>query len=206
MNRFKGLACKERTGWGRLRLTIPAEIEESLVGKAITVGGLPVRRAFAAVGLLLTILPFVTGQTMDDKRVRIGRERDQDAIKKVVADFVGAWNKHDAKAFSLTFAEDADFTNVRGISAHGRTEIEKFHAPRFATTFKDTHLTITKVEIRFVRPDVASVDALWEMTGARIPDGTQIALRKGLSNFVITNENERWFIIVMHNMELPVSQ
>jgi len=84
---------------------------------------------------------------------------DETAIRKVLADFVEAWNKHDAKAFSMVFAEDADFTNVRGASAHGRAEVEKFHAPLFATRFKDTNQKMTKNKIRFIKPDVAAVDA-----------------------------------------------
>ncbi len=39
----------------------------------------------------------------------------------MLADFIESWNKHDTKAFSMVFVEDADFNNVRGASAHGRT-------------------------------------------------------------------------------------
>ena len=164
------------------------------------------KRTSAALALLLTIPPFVTGQTMDGNGGRVRSDRDEEAIRKVLADFVGAWNKHDAKAFSLVFAEDADFTNVRGMSAHGRKEVEKFHVPRFVTSFKDTHQTITALKIRFIKPDVAAIDARWEMTGAKTPEGKEIPLRKGLLNFVMTKENDTWFITVMHNMDLPVSQ
>src|SRR3712207_2607477 len=97
------------------------------------------RRAFAAFPLLLSLAVCAVGQTASDKSKSAGGVKDEEAIRKVLADFVEAWNKHDAKAFSLVFAEDADFTNVRGMSVHGRAEVEKFHAPRFATTFKDSH-------------------------------------------------------------------
>lgn len=130
---------------------------------------------------------------------------DDEEIRKVLASFIEAWNKHDAKAFSMVFAEDADFTNVRGTSAHGRTEVEKFHAPLFATRFKDTNQKMTNIKIRFIKPDVAAVDAWWEMTGAQGPDGQDIALRKGLLNFIMTKEGDKWFIKVMHNMDLAVS-
>jgi uncharacterized protein (TIGR02246 family) len=129
----------------------------------------------------------------------------EEGIRKVLADFIEAWNKHDAKAFSMIFAEDADFTNVAGVSAHGRAQVEKFHAPRFATTFKGTHQKITETKIRFIRPDVAAVDARWEMTGAKNREGQDIPLRRGLLNFVMTKESETWFIAVMHNMNLPDS-
>ena len=131
--------------------------------------------------------------------------KDEEEIQKVLAQQAEAWNRHDAKAFSMVFAEDADFTNVIGMSAHGRAEIEKFHAPMFATRFKDTHLTIINSKIRFIKPDVAAVDAWWEMTGAKTQEGKDIPLRKGLLNFVMTKEGGQWFITVMHNMDLPAA-
>jgi uncharacterized protein (TIGR02246 family) len=134
-----------------------------------------------------------------------GESQEEKGVRTALASFVEAWNKHDAKAFSMVFAEDADFTNVGGLSAHGRAEVEEFHAPRFATTFKESHQRITETKIGFVKLDVAAVDARWEMTGARNPEGQEIPLRKGLLSFVMTKEGGKWFITVMHNMNLPAS-
>ena len=135
-----------------------------------------------------------------------GASGDETAIRKVLERFGEAWNKHDAQAFSMAFAEDADFTNVLGMSAHGRTDIAKFHAPMFATVFKDTSLKVDKVHVRFIKPDVAAVDEWWEMTGARDRSGREIPLRKGLLNLVMTRQDGTWVISVMHNMDLPASQ
>jgi uncharacterized protein (TIGR02246 family) len=162
------------------------------------------RRAFAGFLLLLSLSTSAISQTENDEAKSEGNSVGEMAIKKVLADQVEAWNRHDAKAFSMVFAEDADFTNVVGASAHGRAEVDKFHAPIFATIFKDTNLKITQTKIRFIKPDVAAVDAWWEMTGAKTREGKAIPLRKGLLNFVMTKESGRWFITVMHNMDLPV--
>lgn len=89
------------------------------------------------------------------------------------------------------------------MKAHGRTEVEKVHASIFAKNFKDTHQTMTDTKIRFITPDVAAVDATWEMTGAKGPDGQEIPLKKGLLNFIMTRSSDRWLITVMHNMDLP---
>lgn len=160
------------------------------------------KRAVAVLALYLAVPSFAVAQSTHANAGPIVVAQDEEAIRKVLAGFVAAWNEHDAKAFSMVFAEDADFTNVRGVSAHGRAEVEKFHAPRFATKLKDTHQTITEVKIRFMKPDVAAVDARWEMTGAKTADGANIPLRKGLLNFVMTKAGAKWFIAVMHNMEL----
>lgn len=152
--------------------------------------------------LLLLMISFNSiGQTND-----IARAKDEERIKKVLTDFTDAWNKHDAKAFSNVFSEDADFTNVVGKGSTGRNEIEKFHAPGFSTRWKDSYQKITQSKIRFIKPDVAAVDAWWEMTGIKGPEGQDMPQRKGLLNFIITKNNETWLITIMHNMDLPISQ
>jgi uncharacterized protein (TIGR02246 family) len=158
------------------------------------------KRAFLSLPLLLILISSsAPSQTVTPP----SREQDEKGIKQVLTGFVEAWNHHDAKAFSMVFAEDADFTNVRGMSAHGRAEVEKFHAPRFATKFKDSNQKIAEIKIRFITPDVAAVDARWEMTGAKGPDGQDIPLRKGLLNFIMTRSSGQWLIMIMHNMDLP---
>jgi len=163
------------------------------------------RAGFLAFVLILTFSMCAAGQTTGGKNKLKVNGEDEERIGKVLADFVDAWNKHDANAFSMVFAEDADFTNVAGVSAHGRTEVEKFHEPRFATTFKDTHLKITKTKIRVIKSGVAAVDSWWEMTGAKNREGQELPLRKGLLNFVMAKEGKMWFITIMHNMNLPDS-
>src|ERR1700736_6066583 len=158
------------------------------------------KRAFLSLPLLFI---FVSSSASSQTVTPPNREQDEKAIKQVLTAFVEAWNHHDAKAFSMVFAEDADFTNVRGMSAHGRTEVEKLHAPRFATNFKDSNQKITETKIRFITPDVAVVDARWEMTGAKGQDGQEIPLRKGLLNFIMTRSSGQWLIMIMHNMDLP---
>lgn len=163
------------------------------------------KRAFVAFPLLLLLSTYAASQTAGGEVKSTASAQDEEGIRKILTDFIEAWNKHDAKAFSIVFAEDADFTNVRGTSAHGRAEVEKFHAPLFATRFKDTNQIMTKTKVRFIKPDVAAVDAWWEMTGAKGPEGQDLPLRKGLLNFIMTKEGEKWLITVMHNMDLPAS-
>lgn len=137
-------------------------------------------------------------QTTHDHHVK-----DRAAIEQTVERFLDAWNKHDAHAFAMTFTEDADFTNVAGMHARGRANVEKFHAPVFATIFKDSHQTAQIRSIRFLTPDLAAVDVDWQMTGATFPNGSPMTDRKGLLNWVMARQaNGDWLIEVMHNTEL----
>ena len=104
----------------------------------------------------------------------------------------------------MGFAEDADFTNILGTTVHGRTDIEKFHAPLFAGIFKNSNLKITDKKIRYIAPDITAVDSWWEMTGVTLPDGKDVSLRKGLGNFILMRGDDKWLIMIMHNMEIPV--
>jgi uncharacterized protein (TIGR02246 family) len=129
-------------------------------------------------------------------------ETDRKAIAAMMDRFVGAWNMHDAKAFAAVFAEDADFTNWRGTGTSGRSKIEEFHAPMFATIFKNSHQTYTAIKTRFIRPDVAAVDVHCEMTGAMDAQGNPRPDRQGLLNFVMAKNDGQWQIVVMHNLDL----
>jgi len=100
------------------------------------------------------------------------------------------------------FAEDADFTNWRGTGASGRSKIEDFHAPIFATIFSKSHQEYTDIKTRFIRPDVAAVDVRWKLTGAMDPQGNPRPEREGLLSFVMAKNAGRWEIVVMHNLDV----
>jgi uncharacterized protein (TIGR02246 family) len=127
------------------------------------------------------------------------------AIEDLAAKLVEAWNRRDARALAAIFAEDADFTNVFGMLAEGRAAIEALHAPLFRTIFKDSRLSVTETRVRLIRPDVASVDVKWTMTGARDPHGNPWPEREGLLSWIATRHGGGWLIDVSHNMDLPAA-
>jgi uncharacterized protein (TIGR02246 family) len=151
---------------------------------------------FLFIPLGFMLMPLATpGQSANDS--------DEKAIRDVLDRFKDAWNRHDVHAFAALFAEDADFTNWRGDSASGRAKIEEFHTLPFNTIFKSSVQTFTDVKIRFIRPDVASVDVRWTLTGATDAQGNPRPDRKGLLTFVMTKSaSGKWEIAVMHNLDL----
>jgi uncharacterized protein (TIGR02246 family) len=105
----------------------------------------------------------------------------------------------------MAFSEEADFTNVLGMSTYGRDSIEKVHEKSFTTIFKNSSLKITGKKIRYITNDILAVDVSWEMTGTKESDGKDIPLRKGLANLLMTRNDKQWLILIMHNMNLPGS-
>src|SRR5260370_31622014 len=137
---------------------------------------------------------------------------DEKPIRALIAASGEAFAKLDAHAFSMVFHEDADFTNVWGMTAHGRKAIEEFHRPLLEgdgtgpiPSFKHAETKVLDTRIRFLRPDVAFVDATWTQTGA-VQNGHDMGLRKGLLMLIATKERDERGIAVMHNMDLPVTK
>ncbi|MGZ3924703.1 MAG: SgcJ/EcaC family oxidoreductase [Flavisolibacter sp.] len=127
--------------------------------------------------------------------------QEKKEILQLVERMQESWNRRDARAFAKNFAEDAEFTTVFGTVDKGRTAIEKGHALVFSRLFKNSFLTLTGTSIRFIKPSVVSVDIRWKMTGATQPDGTPWKERKGLLTWIVVYQNQRWEIVVSHNIE-----
>jgi uncharacterized protein (TIGR02246 family) len=162
-------------------------------------------RRLVLLSLLLTVTLFAQNAEPSNKTA------SEKEINGLLAAFGEAFAKLDAHAFSMVFHEDADFTNVWGISAHGRKAIEEFHRPLLEgdgsgpiPSFKHAQFKVVDTKIRFLRPDVAEVDATWTQTGA-VQNGHEMDPRKGLLMLVATQEHGQWGITIMHNMDLPVN-
>lgn len=154
------------------------------------------RLAFAAI-LIVTFsftISLVRGQPKP-------ADADSAAIRQVVADFVDAFNRHDAHAWAMPFAEDGDFTNVTGLYLHGRKDFEARFTELFANRLKTSHRTATVRHVRFISPDIAAVDAEWELVGSKASDGSENPVRRGLFNFVMTRQNDHWVFAVFEESE-----
>jgi uncharacterized protein (TIGR02246 family) len=124
-----------------------------------------------------------------------GRDADAAAIKQTVAAFQDAWNSHDAHAVAMRYVEDGDFSSVKGEDSHGRKELEDHYNTIFTTFLKNAHTADTVRSIRFLAPDLASVDIDWLVTDPNAPGGV---LRKGLLTWIVSKRNGQWMITVYH--------
>lgn len=131
---------------------------------------------------------------------------DESRIRQILIEEESAWNRGNAKDYAAHFEENGGFTNVAGTVIFGRQGFEARHGQLFATAFKDTHISFTVRNIRFVRPDVAIVDVDTAMTGYKAlppgvraaPDGTvQTRLQQ-----VMVKERGDWWIASYHNVDV----
>ena len=128
-------------------------------------------------------------------------EADSAAIRQVVAQFMDTFNRHDAQGWASFFLEDGDFTNIFGLSVHGRKGIEERFKMLFAGSLKDAHRTATVRHIRFIKPDVAAVDAEWVLVGSKAANGSENPVRKGLFTWVMVKQGGSWKFAVFNESE-----
>jgi uncharacterized protein (TIGR02246 family) len=126
-------------------------------------------------------------------------DADSAAIKQCVAAWEDAWNRHDAHATAMAYVEDGEFSSTTGVPSHGWKDLEAHYNEIFTTFLKDAHRTDTVRSIRFLTPEIASVDIDWQMTGARTRDGKDAPNRKGLLTWVVTKQHGgQWMITIYH--------
>jgi len=148
------------------------------------------------VRAVLAVL-LLTGFCAAGSRAQMSSNKDADsaAIKQAVASFADTWNSHDAHAVALRYEEDGDFSSVNGEPSHGRKELEQHYQTIFSTFLKNAHTTDTVRSIRFLAPDLASVDIDWLVNEPSAPGGV---LRKGLLTWIMTKRNGQWIITIYH--------
>ena len=129
---------------------------------------------------------------------------DSAAIKQSVADFTDSFNRHDAHAAAMSFADDADLTNIRGAVTHGRKAIDALYVGLFQGRLKDARRTVAVTGIRYLAPEIASVDCTWEISGTKADDGSVMPVRHGILVLVMTKDakqNKKWVMTVYHEPE-----
>ena len=145
-----------------------------------------------AVGLL----SFVLAVTVPSAGA--AQNRDEQAIRDVQVRQADAWNRHDANAYAKLFTEDGDVVNVVGWWWKGRSQIESRLAAGYAFVFRESTLSITDVQVRFLSPTIAVAHVLWTMTGARTPAGIPEP-RQGIQLQVLKKSGDEWLITSFQN-------
>jgi uncharacterized protein (TIGR02246 family) len=123
--------------------------------------------------------------------------------KDVVAGFLAAWNRHDARALAALFAEQAEFVSAAGLWGKSRAEIEAGYRRLYASAFRAGRLEGQVVSVKRLRPDVATVHLAWELTGEAGPDGAPVAPRTGLLLLVLSEGDQGWRVQVAQATASP---
>jgi uncharacterized protein (TIGR02246 family) len=125
----------------------------------------------------------------------VDRSGESEHVGVVIAGLMQAWNAHDMHAFAEFFAGDASFINVRGSWLESSDQIEASHQAVHNSFYKDSIAEIRPAKIRIVRPDVAVVQATWQIRG----DSRRAGARDYVMTLVLRKEGEHWKILAAQN-------
>ena len=139
------------------------------------------------VFVTLLMLGF-SGQVVDSTSA------DEAAMRESVKQMETGWNKKSGALFAKPFAEDADYVVINGMYIKGRAVIESQHQRIFDTIFKDTTLSLTVKQIRFLRPDVAVV----HVSGQRVGPARENN-QEAIITLVMTKSKDGWLIAAFQN-------
>src|SRR6187399_595319 len=130
------------------------------------------------------------------------QQNDSVGVTKVIEAFRISLGNGDARAFADLFAPDADFTNVVDSSIHGRENIYRHHVNVFKNRPPTRKNNVNSYNIRFLRPDIASVEIRWDNIHSMGPDGATLPNRDGVWISVMTKENGEWHFKIVRNVFL----
>lgn len=128
---------------------------------------------------------------------------NEEAIRKLYAEFTAAWNTHDAKKLASFWTLDGDTVEPDGVSAKGRDEVEKHFAEEQAAPFKNSEIKLNIDTVWFISENVALVDGTYVVLNALDPNGQSLPPRKGLVTSVLLKEHGQWRVAASRSM-IPI--
>jgi uncharacterized protein (TIGR02246 family) len=126
---------------------------------------------------------------------------DDERIRGLWESMARGWADGNAEGFAAGFAADCDFTTVRGDKPAGRAGIVAGHDRLFRTAYRTTRLDARVLDIRYLRPDLATVNAESTIIA---PDGTPLTDTHALAVVERGAGGGEWQIVAFHNM-VPVA-
>ena len=154
----------------------------------------------AAIAFSLIVL--LPGAALAQTTSATGRPDDDAAIKRVFDQSSAYWNRGEFAKRAELYTADAEIVNVVG-DRRTRADMAKGGPTYMQQAFGNSKIQGSVISIKYLKPDVAVVDATWEMTGAKCLDGSDAGLRRGLTSLIMTKTDGKWLIAVFHNMDLP---
>jgi uncharacterized protein (TIGR02246 family) len=128
---------------------------------------------------------------------------EQAAILAFIEAECAAWNAGNAEAFAARVLPNVVFTNIVGRFSIGKAPFVAQHTRILSTGYKNSRLHQTLAHVTFVRPDVAIVDTIAEVSGyVAAPAGiapVDGVIRTRLEQVVVRRDGG-WWVASFHNV------
>jgi len=124
-----------------------------------------------------------------------GQAQDEAAVRALGDTFAKAFVQKNAELRASIFAEDGTFVTPRGDFLQGRVAMVKDFGPEAQQAVNGTtQAAFSNYRVRFIKRDVAVVDALLTVRNANGPDGTIIPAIPVIFFYVAVHHADRWLI------------
>ena len=144
------------------------------------------------VGLAVLVWMLVIGATGS---VSAGEARDEAAVRALGDGFAKAFVQKNAEARASLFAENGTFVTPPGRFLQGRAEMVKEFGPEAQQAVNGTtQAAFSNYRVRFVKPDIAVVDALLTVRNVNGPDGSIIPAIPINFFYVAVHHADKWLI------------
>jgi uncharacterized protein (TIGR02246 family) len=125
-------------------------------------------------------------------------DEDERIIRRMVAQAVSRLNRGDVTALDAFWDETADYVGVNGRLVKGRVAIQALF--RQMANGSGGQQTVTVEQVRFITPELATVDGAWTVTGARDANGKEMPPIKGRGFELVQKKNGQWRFIATREM------
>ncbi len=125
---------------------------------------------------------------------------DDAAIRENVRQLESGWNAKSGALFAKPFAEDADYVVINGMHIRGREAIDKGHQHIFDTFMKETTISLSVKQTRYVRPDVAVVHVGAHLKAPQAAEGAREA--DAAITLVMSKDKAGWKIVAFQNTQV----
>ena len=144
------------------------------------------------VGLASLACAFVIGATGS---ASAGETQDETAVRALGDTFANAFVQKNAELRASTFAEDGTFVTPQGDFLQGRAAMVKDFGPEAQQAVnRSTQAAFSNYRVRFIKIDVAVVDALLTVRNVNGPDGTIVPVVPVNFFYVAVRHGDKWLI------------
>ena len=123
-----------------------------------------------------------------------GQAQDEAAVRALGDNFAKAFVQKNAEQRASLFAENGTFVTPVGDFLQGRVAMVKDFGPEAQAVTATTQAAFSNYRVRFIKPDIAVVDALLTVHNVNGPDGTIIPAIPINFFFVAVRHGDQWLI------------
>ena len=124
-----------------------------------------------------------------------GETQDEIAVRALGDTFANAFVQKNAELRASTFAEDGTFVTPQGDLLQGRAAMVKDFGPEAQQAVnRSTQAAFSNYRVRFIKIDVAVVDALLTVRNVNGPDGTIVPVVPVNFFYVAVRHGDKWLI------------